>query len=127
MTTYEIIETLLQAKEIEQEVNIVDEMAINEAAQLLSGSFIYPLYGALWQNFLDMDVITKQLKEMYDNDNHYGIVYFIILLADAVGYVLPKQFFDMCTVSPHIQILSSAIISDWIEYNADSEIEEIEV
>jgi len=127
MTTQEILETLLQAKKMEKEIETYDEAATNEVAQLMSGSFVFPLYGALWQNFLDMDTITKQLEEMYDSDNHYGLVYFIILLADAVNYDLPNHYIEMIAVKPYVPIISSAILSDWLDYHANSEVEEIEV
>ena len=44
---------------MKEETKKYDEAATNEVAQLMSGSFVFPLYGALWQNFLDIDVITK--------------------------------------------------------------------
>ena len=88
MTTNEFAECILQIRKEGKQAEMMDEVAAYEAAQLVSGSFIYPLYGALWQNGFDIETTTEHLQAMYDNGNHFGLVYFIFILSDAVNYVL---------------------------------------
>jgi hypothetical protein len=127
MTTYEIIETLLRANEKKEEVEKYNEVDIYETAQLISGSMVFPLYGALWTNFFDMGTITEHLEMLYDSKNYYGLAYFIILLADAVDYELPQIYFVIIKLDTHIKALSDAIITDWLDYDENSGIEEIEL
>ena len=124
MTTQEIIEVLLQERG-KEEIKLYDD-AIDEVAQLISGSFVFPLYGALWQNFFDMDAISEHIKEMYDNNNHLALIYFVILLADVADYALPNEYFIMIVHEINVPALSSAIVADWMEYHKNSEVEEIE-
>jgi len=122
MTTSEYVEFLIQAKRELQQTQAVDEEAAKEAARLLSGSMVYPLYGALWQYFYDMEAITEHLESLYDSENHIGLIYFILILADSVELTLPLPFYIMSTNGNLMPILSSAIIEDWLEYDTASEV-----
>jgi len=126
MTTNEFAECLLQMKKEGQEPKTKDEAAMYEAAQLVSGSLVFPLYGTLWQYHFDMETITKHLEAMYDSGNHFGLVYFIFILADAAEYTLPRTFSEMSAIDTLVPILSAAIIEDWLDYDANSEVEIIE-
>jgi hypothetical protein len=127
MTTYEIIETLLQAKKEKGISEKHNDAAIFETAQLVSGSIVFPLYGALWANYFDMESTTKHLEALHDSEDYIGLAYFIILLADAVDYELPPVYFATCTFDTHVKALSDAIISDWLDYDENSATEEIEL
>jgi hypothetical protein len=48
-------------------------------------------------------------------------------LADAVDFSLPKLYLEISAVDTNVPIISSAVISDWLDYYSTSEIEEIEV
>jgi hypothetical protein len=104
--------------------NVQEDSAI-ETAQLLSGSFIYPLYGALWTEFYEMDSICTQLCKLYWSDNHYGFVYFIALLANAVDFDIPPIFSQMSANDKLISTLSSAVLEDWLEYHEAIELDTI--
>ena len=61
MSTNEYAEFILQEKKEAILPQAVDETAAYEATQLLSGSFTYLLYEALWMNNFDMDTIRSTL------------------------------------------------------------------
>ena len=125
MTTNEFAECILQVRK-SQPPETKDEAAAYDAAQIVSGSFVYPLYGALWQNGYEMDAVTEHLETMYDSGNHLGFLYFIFILSDAVDFVLPLPFSEMSAIDAHVPILAAAIIDDWLEYDATSSVEVIE-
>jgi len=64
-----------------------------------------------------MDSISQHLESMCDNENHFGLVYFIVILAEAVDFLLPIQFAEVSANDTFIPILSAAIIDDWLEYD----------
>jgi hypothetical protein len=128
MTANEYTQATLEAK---TEITLspsqtTDEAATYEAAQLISGSFTYLLYEALWMNFFDMVAITQHLESLYDSANHFGLVYFIIILTNAVEFSVPVQFTEMSANDVLVPILSAAIIEDWLDYNATCEVEVVE-
>jgi len=126
MTATEYAQSVLQVKTEATFPKAVDETAAYEAAQLISGSFTYLLYEALWMNFFDMDAITQHLESLYDSANHFGLVYFIFILANAIEFAVPVQFTEMSANDMLVPILSAAIIEDWLDYDATSEVTEIE-
>jgi hypothetical protein len=127
MLKQELIGTILQAKKTKEDNKTCNQEATYEVAQLLSGSFVFPLYGLLWQEFYDMEAISEHLEDLFDRENHTAFIYFIFMLADAVDYVLPELYIEMSASEKYIPIISSAIISDWLDYHTNSEIEIIEV
>ena len=92
----------------------IDEDTANAIAQATSAGFVYELCEWLRFSDYDMDAITAHIENMYDNGNHFGVVYFIFILADSVDYELPLQFVQMITNDICIPILSGAIIEDWL-------------
>jgi hypothetical protein len=92
MTTSEYVKEILEIRKEIQENDIsplFDENAANEVAGLVSGSFTYSLYEALLVNYYDMNAITDHLDRLYDNDEHFSLIYFVFILANvvsAVGY-----------------------------------------
>ena len=125
MTTNEFAECILQTRK-SQPPEVRDEAAAYDAAQIVSGSFTYPLYGALWQNGFDMDAVTEHLEALYDSGNHLGMLYFIFILSDAVDFVLPLPFSEMSANDALAPVLAAAIIEDWLEYDVTSGVEVIE-
>ena len=121
MTTNEYANFILEAKKEIKSLHAIDEATAYEAAQLVSGDFTYLLYEALWVNHFDMDTATKHLEWLHDTANHYGLIYFIFILANAVDFIVPVQFIEMSANDRLVSILSAAIIEDWLEYNAASE------
>ena len=116
MTSTEYAQSVLQEKKEARVITEKDKTSAYDAAQLISGSFTSPLYEVLWENFFDMDGITRHLESMYDNGNHFGLVYFIFILANAVEFSVPIQFTEMSANDSLVPILSAAIIEDWLEY-----------
>ena len=125
MNATEYINEIINTSQDETLLESVQEDSAYEAAMLLSGSFIYPLYGALWVEHYDMDSICKKLMELYWTDNHYGFVYFIALLANAVDYEIPTIFTQMSANDKLVPILSSAVLDDWIDYDITTEPEAV--
>jgi len=121
MTTTEYAQIILQAKQEASTTKPVDEAAALEAAQLISGEFTYLLYEALWTNFFEMDAITRHLERLYDSANYFGLIYFIVILADAVDYSIPPQFTEISANDAFVPFLSAAIIEDWLDYDANCE------
>ena len=124
MTTNEYVQFILEVKKENLAPRTIDEAAASDAAQLISGSFIYSLYEALWMDYIDVESITQHLESLYDSNNHHGLVYFIILLADAIAFSVPATLTEMSATDALIPYLSSAIIEDWLEYHATCEIAE---
>ena len=122
MTTYEYAQFILQVKkETPLPYPQLNGNTAYEAAQLISGSFIYTLCEALWTNFFDMDTITQHLESLYDSNNHFGLVYFIFILANTVECSVPAQFTEISANDTLVPILSAAVIEDWLEYTASIE------
>ena len=126
MTTYDYTEYVLAMKKEVTTTQEIDETAAFEAAQLICGSFVFPLYETLWSNFLRMETITDHLESLYDSENHFGLVYFIVILANAVEYPLPEKFTEMSAQDAFIPILSAAIIEDWLDFDSTFETTEYE-
>ena len=124
MTTNEYAMSILQIKKEVLPPQIVDESAAYEAAQLFSGSFTYLLYEALWVNFFDMQTITRHIESLYDSENHFGLVYFIFILANATEFNVPVLFTEMSANEALVPFLSAAIIEDWLEYDSTCEASE---
>jgi len=96
-----------------------DEAAAKEVAQLVSGSLIYRLYENLSNNDYDTDEVTDHLEMLSDTGNHFGLLYFVFMLADVVNEALPAQFVELtanCATAPY---LASAIIEDWLDFHGD--------
>ena len=125
MTTVEYTQHIIYEKQESIATKNINEEAIYETAQLLSGSFIYPLYGALWVEFYDLNSISKHLEDLYSSGNHYGLLYFIVLLANTMEFDIPQIFAQMSAYDNYVQCLSSAIIEDWMECHATSEATEM--
>ena len=114
MTASEYIELFLMSR-IETVSTEVDEETAIEVSDLISGSFVYALFENAIQGTVETNAITAHLEELYDSANYFGIIYFIMLLADATGFALPKEFYVMSLRNELIPIQSAAIIEDWIE------------
>jgi len=117
MTTNEYAMSILQVRKEDVPSKTVDKTAAYEAAQLFSGSFTYLLYEALWVNYFDMETVTQHIKNLYDSENHFGIIYFIFILANAAEFTVPALFTEMSANDTLVPFLSAAIIEDWIEYD----------
>ena len=124
MTTYEYAQFILQIKKEAYPPKLIDESAAYETAQLFSGSFTCLLYEALWINDFDMDTITQHLESLYDGNNHFGLIYFIFILANAVEFIIPVQFSEISANEALVPVLSAVIIEDWLEYDSEKDITE---
>jgi len=120
MTTREFIEYLLTE---EQSEGAIDEKVAYEAASLVTGSFVYNLYELLWLNDLSVPAITAHLQKLYDSKENSALLYFVVLLADAIEFALPSEFFKMSVKEQIVPILSAAFIDDWLD--VDNEYEEV--
>jgi hypothetical protein len=121
MTTTEYIQSVLQIKKDTPSLQSIDEAPAYEAAQLISGSFTYPLYEELWANFFDMDAVTEHLENLYDSGNYFGMIYFTFMLANAVEFIIPIEFTEMSAKDAFVPVLAAAIIEDWLEYDGSFE------
>ena len=118
MTAYEYTQIILQVQKELPLPRFDDEAAAHEVAQLLSGSLICPLYDALWVRNFEMDAATQHLESLYDSENHFGLIYFVFLLAETADVIVPFQFAEMSANESLVPILSAALIEDWIAYDA---------
>lgn len=121
MTSHEYVEFILQVRKEKSPNKEVDDAAVYEVAQLLSGNFTYLLYEALWMNHFEMDPITQHLESLHDSKNHFGLVYFVFILANAVDFTIPTLFIEMSGQDELVPFLSAAIIEDWLEYDTTHE------
>ena len=117
MTTYEYAIFVSEARKEILHPTGIDEVAAYEVSHLVSGSFSMLLYDTLWVNYFDMESITDHLESLYESGNHYGLLYFIFILADAADLTLPLQFYDMSVRDSLVPVLSAAIIDDWLDYS----------
>jgi len=126
MTTGEYVQFVSEVKGEAHLPQAIDKIAANEAAQLISGSFTYLLLESLWMNDFDVEVITQHLEALYDSENHYALIYFVFILANAVAFTVPAKFTEMSATDTLVPYLSAAIIEDWLEYHATYEVAEAE-
>ena len=126
MTSIEYAQFILKIKKETIQWKMIDETTAYEVSQLFSGTFTYLLYEALWISDFDMDTITRHLEILYDSNNHFGMIYFIFILANAAEFTIPVQFSEMSANEAIIPFLTAAIIEDWLEYDASKEITEYE-
>ena len=118
MISAEYVEFILETKRKGPLPREIDEVAVYETAQLLSGDFTYLLYEALWVRGFDMEAITQHLEDLYDSEGHVGLVYFVFILANATDAIVHVLFSEMSANDALIPILSAAIIEDWLECHA---------
>ena len=114
MTNNEYLELLMIARNDNQEKQF-DEQKACEVASLVSGSFCYHLYESLLQADVELDAITEHLENLHNTSNHYGLVYFIIMLADSIGFELPTAFIEMTFNDNLVPIISAELIEDWLD------------
>ena len=113
MTANEYVQLVLDCKEMAMPSEI-DEAAVYEVAQLLSGSFVPALCDSLWLNGFELDVLQEHLESLYDTGNHFGLIYFVFILANAIHFTIPAQFVRMSGSEELASALSAAIIEDWL-------------
>ncbi|MCL2427589.1 MAG: hypothetical protein FWD05_14800 [Oscillospiraceae bacterium] len=124
MNTTEYVQHIIDEKQYNQIPMNICNASTYETAQLLSGSFTYMLYNVLWTEFYNMDSITEHLEVLYSNEQHYGILYFVALLANAVEFGIPIIYSQMSATDELVPFLSVAIIEDWLEHHETSLITE---
>ncbi|MDR1320906.1 MAG: hypothetical protein LBK56_05710 [Gracilibacteraceae bacterium] len=64
MSANEYVQFVLEVKKETSMIQSFDETAAYEVAQLLSGSFVYPLYEAVWVNFFDLGTVPQHLESL---------------------------------------------------------------
>ena len=109
MTTTEYVQFVLEAKKENFIPQTHDEAAVNEVAQLISGSFTYLLYESLWVNDFDMESITEHLESLYDSENYLGLIYFVFIMANAASFPVPAKFTEMSASNALAPTLSAAM------------------
>ena len=114
MTTSEYLELFMVAKK-ETVAKPTDERSAYDIAQLTSGSFVFSLHEVLSKADMEMDMIAEYLENLYDSEDSFGLIYFIMMLADATGFSLPRTFIEMSLNDDLIYVLSAAIIDDWLD------------
>lgn len=96
-------------------VGKIDENAANELASLVCGSFLSSLYEDLWLEYYEMEAITEHIEKLYDSSNYYGLIYFVLILAEMVALSIPRQFIEMSMRDDLVPILAAAVIQDWVD------------
>lgn len=81
----------------------------------MTGSFVYNIYELLWLNDLSVPTITAHLQKLYDSKENSALLYFVVLLSNAIEFVLPSEFFKMSVKEQIVPILSTAFIDDWLD------------
>jgi len=114
MTTNEYIEMFLMSR-TEAMPNKVDEETAIEISQLVSGSFVYPLFESVTQAEYDTNAIIQHLEDLYDSANYFGFIYFIMFLAETTGCILPSELYILSLKNDMVPILAAAIIDDWLD------------
>ena len=66
-----------------------------------------------------MDEVTEHLEMLCDTGNHFGLLYFIFMLTDAVNESLPAQFAELTTNHATAPYLASALMEDWLDFHGD--------
>ncbi|MDR0863114.1 MAG: hypothetical protein LBN30_10140 [Oscillospiraceae bacterium] len=99
----------------------VDEEAVKELSQLISGSLVYRLYEALDRMDFDLAAVTAHLEALCDSGNHFGLVYFVLMLAESANIELPERFTEAAVVAAFIPYLSAALIEDWLNFHNEYE------
>lgn len=118
MTTQEFTQFVLGSKS-NFPTEPFDEAAAKEVAHLVSGSMIYRLYESLISSGYNMDEITEHLEMLSDTGNHFGLLYFVFMLTDAVNEALPAQFAELTANRTLAPYLASALIEDWFDFHGD--------
>ena len=103
----------------DNKIRAVDEESAKEIAQLISGSLVYRLYEAICSNDYNPHAVTAHLEMLYDSGNHFGLVYYILMLAESSEVELPERFTEFAVTASHVPYLSAALIEDWLDYNED--------
>jgi len=124
MTTTEYVQFILEVRKETPLSPPIGETAAYEAGQLISGSFMPLLYEALWVRAFDMETVTQHLEDLYDREDHFGLIYFVFILANAADVIFPALFSAMSATNTLASMLSAAIIEDWLEYHTISIITE---
>ncbi|MDR3363510.1 MAG: hypothetical protein LBS91_00945 [Clostridiales Family XIII bacterium] len=118
MTTHEFAQFVLRIG-AQSPTEATDEAAAKEIAQLVSGSLIYRLYESLIINGYNMDDVTEHLEMLCDAENHFGLLYFIFVLTDAVNEELPDRFAELIANRATAPYFASALIEDWLDFHED--------
>jgi hypothetical protein len=118
MTTHGFTQFVLNNR-VQSPAEAIDEAAVRDVAQLISGSLIYRLYESLIENDYDMDALTEHLEMLFDTENHFGLLYFVFILSDATEESLPEKFEGMTANPSLVPYLSGAIIEDWLDFHGD--------
>jgi hypothetical protein len=87
---------------------ITDEAAAKDMAQLTGGSLVYRLYEGMIAHDYGMDAATEHLEMLFDTGNHYGLLYFVVILCDAAEETLPERFESMIVNPALVPYLSGA-------------------
>jgi len=99
----------------------VDDESAKEVTGLISGSLVYRLYEATSKMNYDMDATTAHVAMLHNNDNHFGLVYFILMLAESANVELPERYAETAVTAALVPYLSSAIMEDWLDFHEDYE------
>ncbi|MDR3278625.1 MAG: hypothetical protein LBT12_07610 [Oscillospiraceae bacterium] len=99
----------------------VDEESAKEVAGLLSGSLVYRLYEALFKMAYDMNTTTAHIAVLHESGNHFGLVYFILMLAESANVELPERYTETAVTAVLVPFLSSALAEDWLDFHEEYE------
>ncbi|MDR1892200.1 MAG: hypothetical protein LBQ48_04260 [Oscillospiraceae bacterium] len=98
------------------------EEAVKEVAGLISGCLVFRLCRAIRSSGHHPHAITAHLEMLWGNNNHFGLVYFIALLAGGTGTDLPGQFVEFAAAESFVPYLAAALMDDWLDCHEDFEL-----
>jgi hypothetical protein len=118
MTNHEFVRLILDTG-AQSPAKPTDETAAKDTAQLVSGNLVYRLYEGLITNDYDMDEVTEHLEMLSATGNHFGLLYFVFMLTDAVNETLPARFAELAANRATAPYLASALMEDWLDFHGD--------
>ena len=121
MLTNEFVKTILEERKKFSEKNITIPSETTENAyallSIISGSFIYELCEQLQVEEYNLETLTDHIEAMYSNNDYFGIIYLIFILANAVDMIVPIEFVSVAASDVFISTFTAAIIDDWLDFD----------
>jgi hypothetical protein len=67
----------------------------------------------------DLAAATAHLEMLHDSKNHFGLVYFVLMLAESANIELPERYAEVTVTAALVPYLSAALIEDWLDFHED--------
>ena len=77
------------------------------------------MYESLEKMNFGLAAVTTHLEMLYDSGNHFGLVYYVLMLTEAANVELPERYAETAVTAVLVPYLSAAIIEDWLDFHED--------